>query len=133
VKLLDTNVWFYAFTDSQELSKHERAKQLIALGDIGISLQTIGEVCNALLRKAKFDESQIQNIVRSFYKHYKPIVPTERDYLKASELRTRYHFSHWDSVMIAVALQSGVTEFYSEDMQDGLIVDGTLTIQNPFR
>ncbi len=133
MKFLDTNVWFYAFTDSQGLSKHERAKQLIALGDIGISLQTIGEVCNSLLRKAHFDESQIQKIIRSFYRHYEPIIPTEHDFLKASELRNQYHFSHWDSLMIAAALQAGASEFYSEDMQDGLIVDRTLTIRNPFR
>ncbi len=133
MNFLDTNVWFYAFTDSQELSKHERAKQLIALGDIGISLQTIGEVCNSLLRKAYFDESQIQKIIRSFCKHYQPIVPNEQVFLKASELRDRYHFSHWDSLMIAAALHAGASEFYSEDMQDGLVVDGALTIRNPFR
>jgi predicted nucleic acid-binding protein len=102
------------------------------MGDIGISLQTIGEVCNSLLRKAHFDESQIQNIIRSFYRHYEPMVPTEQDFLKASELRKRYHFSHWDSLMIAAALHAGASIFYSEDMQDGLIVDGTLTIRNPF-
>jgi len=133
VKSLDSNVWFYAFTDSQDLAKHERAKQLIALGDIGISLQTIGEVCNSLLRKAHFNESQIENIIRSFYRRYEPIVPTEQDFLKACELRKRYKFSHWDSLMLAAALHAGASEFYSEDMQDGLVVDETLTIRNPFR
>ncbi len=132
MKFLDTNVWFYSFVDDQDLSKHERAKRLIAMGDISISLQTIGEVCNSLLRKTSLDESEIQNIIASFYQHYEPIIPSEQDFLKASELRDRYHFSHWDSLMIAAALQAGASEFYSEDMQDGLIVDGTLTIRNPF-
>jgi predicted nucleic acid-binding protein len=72
-------------------------------------------------------------MISEFYKNYEPIIPTEQDFLKASELRNQYHFSHWDSLMIAAALQAGASEFYSEDMQDGLIVDRTLTIRNPFR
>lgn len=132
MKFLDSNVWFYAFVDSRDLAKHQRAKKLIAQGDINISLQTIGEVCNSLLRKTSINESEIQEMISEFYENYEPIIPTEQDFLKASELRKRYHFSHWDSLMIAAALHAGASEFYSEDMQDGLVVDGTLTIRNPF-
>lgn len=132
VKFLDSNVWFYAFVDSRDLAKHRQAKRLIAQGSINISLQTIGEVCNSLLRKTSITESEIQEMISEFYQNYEPIVPTEQDFLKASELRNRYNFSHWDSLMIATALHTGASEFYSEDMQDGLVVDGTLTIRNPF-
>jgi predicted nucleic acid-binding protein len=31
------------------------------------------------------------------------------------------------------ALESGCTVLYSEDMQDGQLIDDTLTIKNPFR
>jgi predicted nucleic acid-binding protein len=35
----------------------------------------------------------------------------------ASRLRQQYSFSFWDSLIIASALEAGVTLLYSEDMQ----------------
>jgi predicted nucleic acid-binding protein len=51
---------------------------------------------------------------------------------KASELRERYSLSFWDSTIVASALQCGATTLYSEDLRDGLVIDGTLSIVNPF-
>ena len=39
---------------------------------------------------------------------------------------------HYDSQIIAAALTAGCTVLYSEDMQHGQLIDGTLTIVNPF-
>ncbi len=51
----------------------------------------------------------------------------------ASRLGQQYSFSFWDSLIIASALEAGVTLLYSEDMQDGILVAGTLEIINPFK
>ena len=51
----------------------------------------------------------------------------------ASRLRQQYSFSFWDSLIIASALEVGVTLLYSEDMQDGILVAGTLEIINLFK
>ena len=53
--------------------------------------------------------------------------------LRASELRTQYSFSFWDSLIVASALASEANILYSEDMQDGLIISNQLTLINPFR
>jgi len=34
--------------------------------------------------------------------------------------------------VVAAALQAGCTTLYSEDLQDGQIIDQKLTIRNPF-
>ncbi|MBI5567093.1 MAG: PIN domain-containing protein [Chloroflexi bacterium] len=52
--------------------------------------------------------------------------------LTASELREKYSFSFWDSIIIASALRAGCTTLYTQDMQNGLKVDGQLTIVDPF-
>ena len=51
---------------------------------------------------------------------------------KASFLREQYRLSFWDGLIVASALASGATILYSEDMHDGLTIEG-LTIANPFR
>jgi predicted nucleic acid-binding protein len=53
--------------------------------------------------------------------------------LEACRLRERYQLAYWDSLVVAATLAAGCSTLYSEDMHDGLVVDDTLTIANPFR
>ena len=53
--------------------------------------------------------------------------------LTTSDLRSRYRLSFWDSLIIASGLIGGSSIVYSEDMDDGLLVDNRLRIVNPFR
>lgn len=61
------------------------------------------------------------------------VITDEAVQTDASQLRERYSFSHWDSLIISAALLAGTSILYSEDMQDGLVVNGQLTIVNPFQ
>jgi len=47
-------------------------------------------------------------------------------------LAERYGLSVWDSMIVAAALAADCDTLFSEDMHDGLMVDGSLTITNPF-
>lgn len=47
-------------------------------------------------------------------------------------LGERLGYSHYDSQIIAAALACDCAVLYSEDMQHGQLIDGTLTIVNPF-
>ena len=48
-------------------------------------------------------------------------------------LAERYNFSIYDAMIAAAALQANCDTLWSEDMQDGLVLDGGLRIVNPFR
>lgn len=135
----DSNIWLYLFlTDtnsdsSEEVRKHHIAKNITNADNNIISIQVINEVCAVLLRKAKVSEIRIKQIIQEFYDGCIVIEINHFIIIKASELRTNYNFSFWDSLIIASALFSGANILYSEDMQDGLIVDNQLTILNPFK
>ncbi len=133
-KFLDSNVWVYAFASNPDNAKHSRSNELIERSDLRISTQVIGEVCNALLRKAQFPESKIKRLIDSFFDRFEPVeIRSRSQMIRASALRERYNFSHWDSLVVLAALETNCSILYSEDMHDGLVVDGTLTIQNPFK
>ena len=53
--------------------------------------------------------------------------------LKAIEIRNRFGFSYWDCQIVAAALEAGCTQLYSEDMQDGQIINGQIKLINPLR
>lgn len=44
----------------------------------------------------------------------------------------RHQISHWDSLIVAAALATGCDTLYSEDLQDGQVFEGPLTVRNPF-
>ena len=51
----------------------------------------------------------------------------------ALRLAERYGFAMFDALMVAAALDAGSTTLWSEDMQHGMLIDGTLRITDPFR
>ena len=52
--------------------------------------------------------------------------------LKAAFLRKSYNFSYWDSMIVSSALESRCSILYSEDMQNGQIIEKQFKIINPF-
>ena len=129
---VDTNIWLYAFIESGQIDKSRRAREIIYACQPIISLQVINEVCINLIRKASFTEDQIRQLITSFYEKY-PVIDLDQVILMAaSDLRQRYSFSFWDSMVIGCALQTGVGVLYSEDLQHQQMVDGKLLIINPF-
>ncbi|HEY3876680.1 MAG TPA: PIN domain-containing protein [Candidatus Kapabacteria bacterium] len=131
---LDSNIWLYVLGTKTDNEKHRIADRLIELPNIRISVQVIGEICNALLRKTIITESRIQETIEELYDQFQPWYLRSRNQMvSASKLRERYNFSHWDSFIVLAALESNCSTLYSEDMQDGLVIDGTLTIRNPFK
>jgi predicted nucleic acid-binding protein len=47
-------------------------------------------------------------------------------------LRGHYSLSFWDGLIVASAVLGEASILYSEDMQNGLIIENTLQIVNPF-
>ncbi len=131
---VDTNVWLYALVDSGDSNKTFVARDLLLNQSrpILISTQVINEVCVNLIRKAGVSEEVVRELTVAFFGRYEVLLITEAMVLQASRLRERHSFSYWDSLMVAAALQGNAATLFSEDMQDGLVVDGRLTLSNPF-
>lgn len=121
--LIDTNIWLYAFVETDE-AKSAQARTLIQKSEPVVSTQVINEVCVNLLRRANFTEDQISQLVEAFYEKYRVLELSKSVLLQASQLRQRYSFFFWDSMVVASALSAGVPVLYSEDMQHGLMVEG---------
>jgi predicted nucleic acid-binding protein len=55
---------------------------------------------------------------------------THKEGLRLAE---RYGFAIYDSFIVAAAIASDCDTLWSEDMQDGMVVEGRLRIRNPFQ
>ena len=130
---VDSNIWIYAFLQQEDINKATKAKELLhnLQLDISISTQIINEVCVNLHKKTNFSEPDLQILIESFYCRYTVITIEKSTLLDASELRQHYKLSFWDILVIASALQTDASVIYSEDMQNNLVINKTLTIINP--
>lgn len=131
---VDTNIWLYALIEGQDATKSSVASELLRKdhGGFVVSTQVINEVCVNMLRKASADESTVQKLIRSFFHRYDVVLLEETVMLTASDLREKYSFSYWDSLIVASALAADASILYSEDMQSGQVINETLKITNPF-
>lgn len=130
---VDANVWLYALIRGRDEVKRRRAVALVTGGTVMVSTQVVNEVCVNLIRKAGFDDSRIERLVRAFYRRCVVVTAEQAALIEACRLRGRYSLSYWDSVIVATARTAGCVTLYSEDMCDGQLIDGTMTIVDPFR
>lgn len=89
----------------------------------------MNEVSANLLKKAAFNEEKLKFL----FSRCTVVEFTLGIFESASDIRSRYNFYFWDSLIVSSALAAGASIIYSEDMQDGLIVASQLEIVNPFK
>jgi len=135
---IDTNILIYLF-DTRDLAKHNASKKLIAdlqkTSTLYISSQVVNEFSSAIINKISHPISQDRlGIYYDLFDDIFHISPLTMDNSRnAIRIKAQYGFSFWDSLIISSALESGCKILYSEDMQDGQIIEKILAIKNPFK
>lgn len=128
----DTNILVYAHTDS-DLTKQKIAQELIAANHSFVSTQILQELSNILHRKFNQPWDDITKVLSEVSQNNIMYVNIEGNILQACQLAARYRYSFYDSLVISSALSCNSKILYSEDLQNGQIVNELLTIINPFK
>ena len=97
-----------------------------------ISVQVLNEVTSVCRRKLKMPWGDIDGVLAAVKSACKVVPLTIATHEKAVEIAQRCGVSFYDANICAAATLSEADTILSEDMQDGLRIDGLL-IQNPFR
>ena len=99
-----------------------------------MSVQGLNEFANVAWRKVGMTWPEIGGALADLRMLCSPILPMDiRVHEDTLRLAERHAFAFFDALMIANAVQAGCSTFFSEDMQDGMEIDGTLRIKDPFR
>ncbi|RKR81346.1 putative nucleic acid-binding protein [Mucilaginibacter gracilis] len=127
---IDTNILLYALDDFYP-EKQNTAIQIIADKPLFCS-QTVSEFANVCLRKWKFPKSKVAELIKTYLQQGIYVPVSEQMIVKAADIMNKYDFQLFDSIIISFALESGCSLLYSEDMNNGQIIEKQLTIVNPF-
>lgn len=126
---LDSNVVLYALGDEEP--KRQRARELLAAAPT-ISTQVVNECSHVLRRKAGWPPAQVAAELTLLIRLTRLVEVRIEEVRAAWSLAERYGFGHFDSLILATALAAGCTTLYTEDLQHGQVIDGRLTLVNPF-
>lgn len=127
---IDTNVAVYIL--SADPGRASRADAILQSGGI-VSVQVLNEFATVARGKYKLPWNEIQRalgLVRAAVEVRDMTLETHERGLRIAE---RYGFRVYDSILLAAALEAGCDTFWSEDLHDGQVIDGSLTIRNPFK
>jgi predicted nucleic acid-binding protein len=126
----DTNVVLYLL--SADTQKADRAEELLARGGT-VSVQVLNELVAVARGKLRLPWKSVHELAGAL-RSVCSVVPLTMDiHDHGLRIAERDNLSVYDSMIIAAALASGSPVLYSEDLQDGRIVDKRMTIKNPFR
>jgi predicted nucleic acid-binding protein len=131
---VDTNIFVYAYTDD-DAHKHDAARVLLyeklKQANITVSAQVLSEFYSGMRKNKKTHteiKAAIYEIIDSTSVAGLSLLTVESCLL----LKEKYLYSWWDSLILASALETDCDTVYSEDMQDGQLIEDRLTIRNPF-
>jgi predicted nucleic acid-binding protein len=127
----DTNVLIYVL--AQNDARTSRAEELLAAGGV-TGVQVLNEFVAVARRKMHMpwkDVAEALDAIRVLCPSPVPVtMPLHEAAVKIAE---RLGYEIYDALVVAAALEANCATLYSEDMQDGQVIERKLRIRNPFQ
>jgi len=130
---LDTNVLAYAEGAHGAVMRGKALEliQRLPPETIVLPVQTLGELFNVLVRKARRRPSRARAAVLSWRDAYAVVETSPSVIANAMDLASDHGLTIWDSVVLAASAEAECRLLLSEDLQEGFTWRG-VTVTNPF-
>lgn len=133
MRFVDTNVLIYSISANREPHKALRAAEVIADGDLALSIQVLQEFYYQATRPTRhshISHAQALMLIEDWWAF--PVQENTLDLFQAA-LATchRYQISYWDAAIVEAARALGCDTIFTEDLQQGQDFGG-LRVVNPF-
>jgi len=130
----DSNILVY-FADNRDERKQKIADQLVknAIQNQNgmISTQSLQEFYNATTRKLLCTPEKAKDYAQIFSESFGVKQVDTELIFNAIDISIKNQLSFWDSLIVSAAQDSGCIAVYSEDLNDGQIIEG-VKVLNPF-
>jgi predicted nucleic acid-binding protein len=126
----DTNILVYVL--GQKDKRTEAAEALLAGGGI-VSVQVLNELANVSRKKLRMSRDEIDEALAAIRVLCPSPLPLTIDTHDAGRrIAAKYGYSMFDGLIAASALEAECDTLFSEDLQDGQVIEGRVTVRNPF-
>ena len=130
---VDTNVLAYAEGTNGESKRSAALALLQKLPPESTLLpaQTLGELYNVLVRKARWSRADAERAVLGWGDAFPLIETSSGVVLAAMNLASDHQLGIWDAIVLSAAADAGCRLLLSEDLPEGFTWSG-VTVTNPF-
>lgn len=125
---LDTNVLLYLF--SADAAMADRAEAIVGEGGV-VSVQVLNEFASVATRKLGMRISEAAEALRAVRALCKVVPLAAETHDLGMQIAERHGLSIYDAMIAAAARLAGCKVILSQDMQDGLRLEG-MRIRDPF-
>jgi predicted nucleic acid-binding protein len=127
----DTNILVYVVGHKDK--RTDTAEGLLAAGGT-ISVQVLNEFANVSRKKLRMSWKEIEEALAAIRVLCPAPLPLTIDTHDAGRrIAAKYGYSMFDGLIAASALEAECDTLFSEDLQDGQIIEDRVTIRNPFQ
>lgn len=127
---VDSNVLIYCL----KLDDPRRAVALQTLRESpSTSVQALNEFASVARRKLGMRPEDVRDAsatLQAWLGEIHPLLVEDHD--RAHEIVAAYRLQWWDALIVATALRAGAGRLITEDLQHGQVIEGRLTVLNPF-
>lgn len=129
---IDTNILVYCYANDEPV-KQQKALDVANEPDAFISTQILTELSNILKKKFSLDWQTVENVILEVSSNFNVYINMPATIEQACKIADKWQYLFYDSLVISAALSCNCKTLYSEDMQDGQLIEDELTIVNPFK
>jgi predicted nucleic acid-binding protein len=126
---IDTNIVIYSLGPNS--AKASLVAPLFAHHPT-ISTQVLSETANVAIKKLALPLSETGKLLAMLEATCRVEIVTPATMRRTLDIAGRYGFSWYDSLIVATALEAGCDTLYTEDLHHGQVIEGKLTVTNPF-
>ena len=127
----DTNILVYVVGQKDE--RTPKAEALLAHGGV-VSVQVLNELAAVSRRKLGMSWEEVSDALAAIRVLCpSPTSLTTDTHEAGLRLAAKYGLHIYDALIAAAALEAECATLYSEDFQDGQVIEGRLTVRNPFQ
>jgi predicted nucleic acid-binding protein len=127
---LDTIILIYAL--ARDDPRRARAEELLAAGGV-VSVQVLNEFVSVARKLGMSWEEIVEALDAIRILCPSPVPITLETHDAALKIAQQFGYGIYDALMVASAIEAKCSTFYSQDLQDGQVIDERLTIRNPFQ
>jgi predicted nucleic acid-binding protein len=99
-----------------------------------VSVQVLNEFAAVARRKMRMPWQDVVKVLHTIQVLCPSPAPITLDTHEAAlKIAQEYGFGIYDALILSSALEANCSTLYSEDLQDGQVIESRLTIRNPFR
>ena len=129
---IDSNIFIYLYS-ATEIKKQKIAMNCVDNYDCVISTQVLNEFCNVCVKKFNINAKELNASIKEIIEGSILLFIDIEDVSNAISLHEKLGYGYWDCLMLVSALKSECKYIFTEDLQDGQLIENRLIIKNIFQ